>query len=209
MFTTVSALRDPWEAHMLCGRLIAEGIPAMVEHEFHVGNNWAISTALGGVKVQVPWYWQEEAETIDGLCRDGFYKAELVREFGDLDDVRCPHCGGAEYRKRRPFPRATAAVTFSLFAGTVLPPVGWIYHCEACKQEYHYALCPVGIGRWAKVFVVSAFGTLIASFAAYIIWSGFPLIVGNKVGLIGVVMALLIAARWGARRFLSEPGETS
>ncbi len=53
MLTTVAAFREPWEAHMFCGRLMAEGIAAFVAHECHIGNAWHYSVALGGVKVQV------------------------------------------------------------------------------------------------------------------------------------------------------------
>jgi hypothetical protein len=50
---TIAKFREPQEAHMLPHRLWAEGIFAVVSHQYHVGNNWVYSTALGGVKVQV------------------------------------------------------------------------------------------------------------------------------------------------------------
>ena len=40
MLTTVAAFREPWEAHMFCSRLEAEGVPAFIAHEYHIWNAW-------------------------------------------------------------------------------------------------------------------------------------------------------------------------
>ena len=98
MLTTIATFREPWEAHAFRSRLDAENIPAMVAHEHHVGVNRAKSTALGGVKVQVPLWFAEDALRVEQQARDGFYRSALETEFGDLDDdPRCPVCGSTRF----------------------------------------------------------------------------------------------------------------
>ena len=48
MLATVTRYFDPWEAHILCARLVAEGIPASVIGDQHIMANWPMSVALGG-----------------------------------------------------------------------------------------------------------------------------------------------------------------
>lgn len=154
MLVTVTAFRDPWEAHLFRGRLLAEGVNASVAHEMHVANKWPLSVALGGVKVQVPYDEIETARAIERACRQGEFEEVLRAELGDLDDAVCPHCGGVDYRKRRPLPRAALAVLFSLYAGSVFPPVGWIYRCESCSREYRAPHLPFRPRKWAQVAAV-------------------------------------------------------
>lgn len=136
MLVTVSAFREPYEAHLFCGRLQTEGIVAFVAHETWIANEWPMSVAFGGVKVQVLQHEFETAREIERACCRGDYRELLLEEFGDLDDPVCPACGCTEYRKRRPFPRAALAIAVSLTLGTVLPPWGWILCCEHCGKEY-------------------------------------------------------------------------
>ena len=136
MLTTVARFFEPWEAHMLCGRLKAEGIPATVTHEFHVWVNWPLSNALGGVKVQVPRNFESAARAIEQSCRDGEFKDELRIEQGDLNDRRCPACGADRYGKRRSFPQIIVSFTLSFLLGTTTPPWTWICWCENCGCEF-------------------------------------------------------------------------
>jgi hypothetical protein len=145
VLVTVSAFREPYEAHLFRGRLEAEGIFALVSHEMHVANKWVLSNALGGVKVQVSSDEVEMAREVERACCRGDYREQLREEFGDLDDPVCPHCGGTEYRKRRPFPRAALAVALSMMACSVLPPMGWILRCEHCLKEYRAPHRPVSV----------------------------------------------------------------
>ncbi|HKD23913.1 MAG TPA: hypothetical protein VKB71_17975 [Rhizomicrobium sp.] len=134
LLVTVGLFRDPWHAHLFRMRLEAEGIPAFVTFQFHIGNNWLWSTALGGTRVQV---WrrvaQDAIEVLDRV-RSGEFHAELVELFGDIDDPRCPHCGSTHYRKRRPF-WAIALTIMSLPIAPV-PAWDWIYICRDCGREF-------------------------------------------------------------------------
>jgi hypothetical protein len=136
VLVTVSAFREPYEAHLFRGRLEAEGIFALVLHEYWIGNEWPMSVAFGGVKVQVLQGQYEAAREIERACCRGEYRGFLREELGDLDDAVCPHCGGTEYRQRRPIIRAALAIMVSLTLGSVVPPTGWILRCKGCLREY-------------------------------------------------------------------------
>jgi hypothetical protein len=134
MLATIAAFRDPWEAHMFRLRLEAEDVPAVVAYEFHIGNNWLWSTALGGVRVQVPNDFAEAAFDVKSLCRTGKYRDDLIEEFGDIDDPHCPHCGSQNYWKRRP-------ISVMIFFAVLLPlggfPAwGWVCFCRNCGTKF-------------------------------------------------------------------------
>jgi len=133
---TVSAFREPYEAHLFRGRLEAEGVTAFVAHEMYIANDWPMSLAFGGVKVQVLFGQYEAARAIERACCRGEFRELLQDEIGDLNDPVCPCSGGTEYRKRRPFPCAALAIAVSLTLDTVVPPAGWIFRCERCLKEY-------------------------------------------------------------------------
>src|SRR5690242_14994107 len=118
---TVARFRDPWQAHMLRGRLEAEGIPAFLQHEHLIGMNWPWSTALGGVQVQVPELVAAEAARIEQRCRSGEYAEELREEVGALDDIHCPRCGSRDFHKRRTLPQALLSIAMTL-NGALSPP---------------------------------------------------------------------------------------
>ena len=144
MLITVARFREPWEAHMLRGRLEAEGIPASVAHEFVIAVDWLLSNAIGGVRVQVPLSCTEDAKEIEAGCRNGKYKSELQAELGDLDDVCCPRCGSAHFSKRRTISQIIFGVFFALF-GLPLPGT-WICVCEKCGAKFKYGSSPRIIG---------------------------------------------------------------
>jgi len=199
MLTTVSAFREPWEAHMFCWRLNAEGIPAFVAHENHIGNRWDFSILLGGVKVQVPDERQEEARAVERSCREGAFKPLLVSEFGFLEEQRCPHCGSGKYRKRRPVVRAALAISLSFLAGAVLPPLGWIYRCENCRREYRVATGISPVRKWATVMAIVAGQTIILSAIILCAWLAF----NTRFSLAVVILCAIFAARMIARKIAS------
>ena len=61
---TIAVYVSPHEAGMAKGELEAYGIPAFVADEFAIGANPLLSNALGGIKVQVPAKFVEEARQI-------------------------------------------------------------------------------------------------------------------------------------------------
>jgi hypothetical protein len=132
---TAATFREPWEAHIFCSLLRNEGIPASVAHEFHVWNVWPISTALGGVKVQVSAEQLSDARSIRSRSERGEFRAILQSEWDDLDDPHCPVCGSTNYWKRRSHLRAVFAILVSIFVA-LLPPKGWVCFCRNCGAKF-------------------------------------------------------------------------
>lgn len=61
---TIAVFVAPYEAEMAKGDLEACGIPAFVVDQFTIGANPLYSNALGGIKLQVPASYAEEAHKI-------------------------------------------------------------------------------------------------------------------------------------------------
>jgi hypothetical protein len=137
VLTTVASFRDPWEAHLFCGRLEAEGVPATVNHEHHIWVNWPISTGLGGAKVQVPSSRAYEAQTVLAKCLEGRFTEELNNEFGNIELLHCPVCGSRKLRCRP----GTAQIAFgvSLLLAFGVPSVldKSTCRCLSCGHKWH------------------------------------------------------------------------
>jgi hypothetical protein len=168
MPTTIAAFREPWEAHMLCGRLRAEGVSAFIAHEMHVGNRWDWSILLGGVKVQVPFDQRGAALDVVGLCQSGKFHEQLADCIGDLDDLRCLACGSVRFMRRRPLLRAAFAIAASFAFATVLAPLGWRYTCCNCGTTFASRPPPHFGRKWVTILVVIA--TFVAAQYLVIRW---------------------------------------
>lgn len=70
---TIARLLVPMDAHILRGRLEAEGIPALVADGQLVQTNNLLSVAVGGVRVQVPEPFVAEALAIMAAIRAGAF----------------------------------------------------------------------------------------------------------------------------------------
>ncbi|MDR2153897.1 MAG: DUF2007 domain-containing protein, partial [Burkholderiaceae bacterium] len=71
MLITVHHEINPWDAHIIMGRLRAEGLHPSLLSEHHVRMNWLISTALGGVRIQVPLAEVDRARELLDAWRAG------------------------------------------------------------------------------------------------------------------------------------------
>ena len=83
---TVGSYIDPIQAHIASGRLESEGIPVIVADEHYIWANWMLSNALGGVKVQVPAAYEDQARQILSDLDHGEYA--LVED----NPLKCPRC---------------------------------------------------------------------------------------------------------------------
>jgi hypothetical protein len=137
LLTTIAIFREPWEAHMFYGRLQFETIPAVIVHECHISVNWQWSTALGGVKVQVPRSWAREAQIIETRCRMGEFEADLKAEFGDLDGIKCPNFGSEYYSERWPILETVLCMLLA-FAFGGPPPRMRRFHCKTCGADWKH-----------------------------------------------------------------------
>ncbi len=80
---TVANFDDLTEALLLRSRLEAEGIPAFVPDEYTAQNDWALIYAIGGIRVQVPDGFVDEAGPIVDEFLD---ECEGYGDFEDDDD---------------------------------------------------------------------------------------------------------------------------
>lgn len=117
-----------WEAHLVAGRLTAEGFQAEILDAETVRMNWVWSHAIGGCKVAVP---ESEAAAA---------KAAMTRLLAEAAEVeagarRCAACGGAG---RRAGVGADAAVSVALFVLLNVPaPLSRrLLRCEQCGAEW-------------------------------------------------------------------------
>jgi DNA-directed RNA polymerase subunit RPC12/RpoP len=203
MLTTVAAFREAWEAHMFRSRLEAEGVPAFVIHEYHIGNAWHYSTALHGVKVQVHEEQSEEASAVRKSCGNGEFRSLLETQFGDIDDIRCPNCGSHDYWRRRTVPWATIAVTLTVLFGGIVPPIGWVYYCNQCGTKFKQPLCPLTSDRCASFLMAFALDFVFILALSLYFW----MLATENLYL--VVVSTAIIAGWLVRRWLpkSDGGE--
>lgn len=70
-FVTVARFLVPTYAHIMRGRLEADGIPAIVADGNFVQNNSLLAVAVGGVRLQVPAALAAEAREILAAIRAG------------------------------------------------------------------------------------------------------------------------------------------
>jgi hypothetical protein len=91
MLITIATFTNPLEAHIVRGRLQAEGIESFVAHEHHIWANWFLSTALGGVKLQVRPEDVHQAGEILRQEQSGDYET-LLEESDKMDAAPRPTC---------------------------------------------------------------------------------------------------------------------
>ncbi len=180
---------------MFRSRLAAEGVPAIVIHERHVGNAWHFSTALGGVRVQVSSDHMETAGAIARRCGAGEFREALESRFGATDEIHCPKCGSRDYRRRRPVPRAALALALSFLTGVIIPPAGWIYICGRCGTKFTRSLAPLTFHRLETMLMAAACSFAVFLAAALCAWS-----THTRYWFVAPVIAIVLTGRWLARR---------
>ena len=70
-FVTIARLLVPTQAHILRGRLEAEGVPVLMADGNFVQTNDLLSIAVGGIRVQVPASFVSQALEIMAAMRAG------------------------------------------------------------------------------------------------------------------------------------------
>jgi len=96
MVRTVKSYTIAMHAYIAKGRLEAEGIPAYIADEHFVTLNWTISLAIGGVRVQVPLAYIEQAQQVISNLEQGEYETLDMHESLDDDLIQCPKCHSHE-----------------------------------------------------------------------------------------------------------------
>ncbi|HKJ33276.1 MAG TPA: hypothetical protein VKA34_15680 [Balneolales bacterium] len=104
---TIASFSLAHQAHLLKSKLESEGIPCILADEYTITMAWFYSNALGGIKVQIPSeYYEEAIKIIDqdfseelknlndfelGVTVD--LEQEENEEYYDVDEIiECPFC---------------------------------------------------------------------------------------------------------------------
>ena len=127
---TVGSFIDALQAHLARGRLEAEGLHPVIAHEHHVWADWLISTALGGVKVQVPRAEAEAAREVLEQLAQGAYALDETT----VDEPHCPRCGSRQVS--RPRGRWKLAFVGLMFFKLPLPFRTDTLRCEDCGYRW-------------------------------------------------------------------------
>ena len=124
---TVATFSFPHEAHIAKLKLDAKGIPAFVADEHTINMQWLYSSAIGGVKLQVPAPFVEQATQAWAEDFSDLFDSD---EENDRDQLSCPACGG---QKLTPFIRGKkpAFVVF-LLLGFPLFFYRRGFRCDVC-----------------------------------------------------------------------------
>lgn len=122
-WVTVDRFFHPTDAHIAAGRVESEGIPVYLLGINHASVNWLMSNALGGIRLQVPGQFAQQAR-------------EILADLPPAEDTEpvCPACGSSD----------TSAVTTSrkiafLAIHLFSLPLPWQRdrrHCHSCGEEW-------------------------------------------------------------------------
>lgn len=132
---TVARYFEPSEAHVVRALLESAGFDATVADEHHVTANYPLSTALGGVRVQVPQDQVEAAQELVAAYTRGELASELEEAAG-LPTARCPACGSEDIRHRVPGTGKLFAVAVFLLGSATYPTRESLCECLACQHQW-------------------------------------------------------------------------
>lgn len=139
---TIANLNGPTEAHILKGRLEAEGIACFIGDEHIVAAQPFYSVAVGGVKLKVTEDNAEQARSIltqiqegssEYLLDDNLELAPAMQEHIE-ETLTCPNCGSDHVSEER-FSKTVFSLSYLLF-GFPLPFVNRKHKCYDCNYVW-------------------------------------------------------------------------
>lgn len=143
---TIARYSFPHEAQIARAKLESEGIPVFVADEHTVSVNWLLSSAVGGVRVQVPREYVAKATYILERDDSAAVEADLDRIIEDAEDsgaeagpdwqeppTPCPVCGGETEQVMRG--RKPAFLSW-LLLGFPLGRLRRKRQCKACHRQF-------------------------------------------------------------------------
>ncbi len=150
------------EAHIIRGRLEAEGIPAFIAFEHHIWENWTLSNALGGVRVQVITSKKEEVIDVISSIEHGKYQKELEDQIECTDKNLCSACNSSIATNVN---WSWKLAFLSLFILTI--PVPFFQNqlkCVKCNHSWktYWSVYPVFVKAFTVVFFCSFLLILLA-----------------------------------------------
>ncbi|HEX2641534.1 MAG TPA: DUF2007 domain-containing protein [Thermoanaerobaculia bacterium] len=116
-----------------------EGIPALVPDQYIAGLEWRYTTAIGGVRLQVPPEHEEAARAL--LANPQPIDPADLDTIGKVDEEsRCPSCGSEVIRPSRLRHGAKALTMLLSPVFLLLWPVlvlgSYRLHCMTCDHEW-------------------------------------------------------------------------
>ena len=135
MLVTIAQYFDPTEAHIVRALLESAGIPASVADANHVTANWPLAVALGGVRVQVPEQFRDQARDLVAAYVSGDLEKDLEHEVASCCE-KCPSCGSGQITKIVPVRAKICAVAIFLFAGATYPTRTSKFICTSCGHVF-------------------------------------------------------------------------
>jgi hypothetical protein len=136
MLITVATFTNPLEAHIVRGRLEAEHIETYVAHEHHIWANWFLSTALGGVKLQVRPEDVPRAREILRREQAGDYQALVTDDGEEIAAPRpaCPVCRSVDIVPERRSGRLSLLIVWLSALPFPYSSVGMV--CRNCGHTW-------------------------------------------------------------------------
>ncbi|WP_347158434.1 DUF2007 domain-containing protein [Pontibacter chitinilyticus] len=138
---TIATCNGLTEAHILKGRLEAEGILCFLGDEHIVGAQPFYAVAVGGIKLRVPENDVEEARAIlagimggstDYILTDDIELAPPMQEHVTAET--CPHCGSDNIAEEK-YNKTVFSLSY-LFLGFPVPFLSRKYKCYNCGNEW-------------------------------------------------------------------------
>jgi len=120
MPVTIERFLDPWEAHVVKARLVAEGIDATVANDQLSMTNWPLSYAVGGAELQVP----DEDFARARAVVEAYHRGDFERELVDAGYVAPPDpdaCTCGAHAFAIPWRERVLLVLTFLLAGVTFP----------------------------------------------------------------------------------------
>lgn len=137
---TIATCNELTEAHILKGRLEAEGILCFLGDEHIVGAQPFYAVAVGGIKLKVPENDVDEAKAILASIQGGHAdfildEIELAPPMQEHAQAQtCPHCGSDNIAEEK-YNKTVFSLSY-LFLGFPLPFLNRRYKCYNCGHQW-------------------------------------------------------------------------
>jgi len=131
VLVTLARFLDPWEAHVVCARLRADGLFAEVANDRMAIVDWPMAYALGGTQLQVKPDDLAEARAI----LEAYRRGELDVEHDAADDAEAePACTCPPRGPVIPWGERALVIALFLLGGATFPTrtVGGL--CATCGK---------------------------------------------------------------------------
>lgn len=137
-FVTVAAFTNPLDAHIAKGRLEAEDIQAFIVNELQIWNQWHLSDALGGVRIQVFAEDEMRARAIIESHIRGRYESEIEADTVPDKHLYCTRCNSENISSRLSNTLILLMIFTLGLCGIIFPLRKNIHTCTRCHHQWKY-----------------------------------------------------------------------